>query len=246
MIRLRWSVNVSRSRSPICSHVSSEQRLGRDDQRVDRHHVALHRAQRARVALGGPHHHRRPAPGRARCSARPAVIERTRVCSKIRPPRRSTARPVRAPAARGGSRRSRGCRCRRAPGSPPAASVASRSSSSRRSSSPRPQARASATSWRARAHWDRLRASDEHAALVGPRVDALLGSHARAPRRRWRASPGAAPGRGPARSRGARPASTATPGTARSTSRRCDPTRRSPAVSASSTTTRSVGSSRSR
>ena len=55
MIRCRWSLNVSRRRSPIWSQLGG-QGLGGDDQRVDRDHLAALAVQRRRVALGRADH----------------------------------------------------------------------------------------------------------------------------------------------------------------------------------------------
>ena len=56
MIRWRWSLNVSRRRSPICVPHRLGQRLGGDDQRVDGHEPAALAVEGARVALGRPDH----------------------------------------------------------------------------------------------------------------------------------------------------------------------------------------------
>ena len=75
MIRCRWSVNVSRRRSPISSHAAARQRLGGDDQRVDRRHRAPLAGEGGGVALGGADA-RRPARDRAAVGHHPAGLDR--------------------------------------------------------------------------------------------------------------------------------------------------------------------------
>ena len=76
MIRCRWSENVSRRASPISSQTAGGQRLGRDDQRVDRHHRPRQPGQPGREPLRRAHDVRRPH--RAAAGAHDARLDRER------------------------------------------------------------------------------------------------------------------------------------------------------------------------
>ena len=162
MMRWRASLNVSRWRSPISFPRGVGQRLGGDHERVERRERRAARRRRLDVKPSVARTTIRPARCRRSSRTRPdsmAVAPRALVdaCRRAaRPPR-----PGRGRGGPGGWRRSAACRA--APSTPAASrrSAASARSSQRRSSSPSPNWRASASSSRSRTVWAGLRGEGE-------------------------------------------------------------------------------------
>ena len=91
MIRCRWSEKVSPPRQPDLVPGRRGQRLGRDDQRVDRRHCPPEPGQPGGVALGRPDDVRRAHGARGSCGP-PRLDRRAPACASwIVTPRRSTA-----------------------------------------------------------------------------------------------------------------------------------------------------------